>query len=573
MTSFSIERLELDADAIAQWARRASRHSNWPVVYTLNNESQIYVGESLSATTRMRQHLVSVEKRSLRAVRVVIGDTFNKSVCLDLESQLIGLFAGDGNFRVLNKNEGITNAEYYGRDEYQALFRSIFDQLRDHELFQQPIEAIQNSDLFKLSPFKALNGDQVAAVRCTLAMLLDELGTETSSNVVIQGDPGTGKTVVAIFLVKLLRDIATLEDGEELDSDSPYADFFTLANRDELRDLRIAFVVPQQSLRASIKKVFTKTARLEGIQIMNAFELAASGETFDLVIVDETHRLNQRANQSSAASNARFRESNVRLFGRDDVCFTQLDCIMHRSCHRLFLVDPAQRVRPADLPLSTLERLVSDAQEEQTYVRLWSQMRVVGGDDYTAYVRAMLSDCPPTPRRFDGYDFRLFDSFLDMWNEILAREAEFGLSRLVAGFAWKWTSKKTPEAYDIALDGFLLRWNSEDKDWISQPRSINEVGSIHTVQGYDLNYAGVVIGPDLRFDPSKQAILFHRESYKDPKGMENNKMLGITYSDADILGYICNIYSVLLTRGIRGTYVYVCDPPLREYLRRFIGPR
>ena len=100
--------------------------------------------------------------------------------------------------------------------------------------------------------------------------------------------------------------------------------------------------------------------------------------------------------------------------------------------------------------------------------------------------------------------------------------------------------------------------------------SIDEVGSIHTIQGYDLNYAGVIIGPDLRYDSKNGRLYFVRDSYFDKKGKQNNKMLGVSYSDDDLLAYVTNIYRVLLTRGIRGTYLYACDPELREYLKGFI---
>lgn len=92
------------------------------------------------------------------------------------------------------------------------------------------------------------------------------------------------------------------------------------------------------------------------------------------------------------------------------------------------------------------------------------------------------------------------------------------------------------------------------------------MGSIHTVQGYDLNYAGVIIGPDLRFDTDQQRIVFDRANYFDKKGKENNPRLGLEFDDEDLLEYVTNIYGVLLTRGIKGTYVYVCDPDLRRYL-------
>ena len=96
------------------------------------------------------------------------------------------------------------------------------------------------------------------------------------------------------------------------------------------------------------------------------------------------------------------------------------------------------------------------------------------------------------------------------------------------------------------------------------------MGSIHTIQGYDLNFAGVIIGNDLRYDAARHRLYFDRSNYHDTKGKENNRALGIRFTDDDLLHFVTNIYAVLLTRGIRGTYVYVCDPALREVLRPMI---
>ena len=141
---------------------------------------------------------------------------------------------------------------------------------------------------------------------------------------------------------------------------------------------------------------------------------------------------------------------------------------------------------------------------------------------------------------------------------------------MVAGFAWGWKSKADRSLFDIEEDGLRLRWNSTAKDWINAEGSVNEVGSIHTVQGYDLNYAGVIIGRDLRMDPKTGEVIFDRKNYFDKKGMENNPRMGIKYSNEDILAYVKNIYAVLLSRGIRGTFIYVCDEPLREYFLRHL---
>ena len=157
-----------------------------------------------------------------------------------------------------------------------------------------------------------------------------------------------------------------------------------------------------------------------------------------------------------------------------------------------------------------------------------------------------------------------------MRDEIFRRDAEVGLSRMVAGFAWKWKSNKDKDAFDIEIGETQLRWNSTSTDWIASRNALEEVGSVHTVQGYDLNYVGVIIGLDLRFDIERKRLFIDRKSYFDTRGKQNNPQLGKIYSDDELLRYITQIYAVLMTRGILGTYVYACDPGLREYLKNFI---
>lgn len=570
MTDFRIEELELSAQAIQSWSAADKVHTNWPIVYTLDDGNEIYIGESLNAAARMRQHLESEQKRKLTAVKVVFDETFNKSACLDLESYLIKLFAGDGKYRVLNRNDGIIDADYFLRSEYRQTFERVFEELRNRDMFGRTLHEITNADLFKLSPFKALNYEQTVAVDIIAKRLFGDIRSQMASPLVVQGDPGTGKTIVAIYLMKLIRDIATMVPGEEPEVDSALAELFTESNRAILEDLRVALVVPQQSLRKSIKAVFRKTQGLSEKMVLSPFEVGESDSLFGLLLVDETHRLNQRANQSSAANNRKFSEINERLFGADDDELTQLDWILARSDHQVLLVDPYQSVRPADLPAEIQEELIRRARQDERYVRLWSQMRVAGGRDYVEYVRRVLSDEPPEPQEFANYEFRLFRDLESMRSAIRKKEETVGLARLVAGYAWRWVSKKDPQAVDIEVDGCKLRWNSTDKDWINSPNAKNEVGSIHTVQGYDLNYAGVIMGRDLRFDPDSQRLYLDRANYFDAKGKENNARRALKYSDRAILNFVENIYSVLLTRGMLGTYVYVCDPALRDYMARFI---
>lgn len=583
MTPFEIGRLDFTPNAVKAWASLDHRNTNWPVVYVLDDVkgggqaaiggglNDVYVGESRNAAARMRQHFDSPEKKHLRTIRVIVDETFNKSVCLDLESYLIRMLAGDGSYRVLNRNDGITEADYYDREQYRESFLEVFDQLKRDGVFTRTIPEIENSDLFKLSPFKALTPDQAIAVEDILEGLFEDVKSGEKSTTVIQGEPGTGKTVVAIYMLKLLVDIAATAPAEDLDSDTLFSEFFVEGYQDLLKDVRIGLVVPQQSLRESIKKVFKKTPGLHPSMVMTAFDVGSSDQHFDLLIVDEAHRLNQRANQPSGVQNKKFKEITEKLFESDDKMKTQLDWIRAKSTHQIFLLDAAQSVRPADLPPEMLSELVREAKATNRNYPLLSQMRVKAGSDYVSYIRRILGpSATVTPEKFDGYGLRFFDSLAEMCEEIRRKDVEVGLSRLLAGYAWPWKTKSDKTAFDIELDGVQLRWNSKQVDWIASPKAIDEVGSIHTVQGYDLNYAGVIIGPDLRYDPLNGTLIVDRDSYFDTKGKENNDVLGKKYTDDDLLRFITNIYGVLLTRGILGTYVYVCDPALREYLRQFI---
>ncbi|QHF19597.1 DUF2075 domain-containing protein [Rathayibacter sp. VKM Ac-2762] len=596
MTPSDIERIVFDGPSVKVWAMTDDRRSNWPVVYVLDESKRrarrlprVYVGETRSAASRLRQHLGSIDKVDLQTARVIVDPRFNKSVCLDLESFLIKLLFAEGRFAVLNRNEGIVDSDYYDRAAYQDRFAEIFEQLRLEGLFTRSIAEIENSDLFKLSPFKTLTSEQAAAVVGIVDALVEDLGKQTQSTSIVQGEPGTGKTIVAVYLLKLLADVRLFAEridraeeapGEDrlddlVEGDSVFSDFFFADTRELLRGLRVGIVVPQQSLRSSIKKVFAKTTGLDEKMVLTPFQVGEDPGRWDLLVVDESHRLNQRANQPSGSLNKKFTDITTALFGSDDHARTQLDWIRAKSDHQILLLDAAQSVRPADLPRPAIDALIRSAQEDGRLHRLTSQMRVRAGTDYVGWVRAVLDPtAADLPRRPDlgEYDLRFYDDFGALRRDLRQREEETGLARLVAGYAWRWTSRKDPSAADIEIQGERLRWNSTQVDWIASPGSADEMGSIHTVQGYDLNYAGVVIGPDLRWDSEKGRLRVSRSDYHDKKGKENNPgRMGRDYTDDELLQYIVNIYAVLLTRGMLGTYVYVCDDALRERLRTAFG--
>lgn len=569
MTSFSIERLPFDSQAINTWEQADEKHANWPVVYTISSSKEIYIGETVNAAARMHQHLSVPERRALERIQIIKNDRFNKSACLDLESHLIKYFAADGKYKVLNGNLGLSDANYYERESYRESFKELFDLLVEQGFLSKPVPEIVNSDLFKYSPFKTLNSDQAIALTGILERLFSDLAGSRDYELVIRGEPGTGKTIIAIYLIKLLKDIGRYLPDEIAASDSVFSEYFTEHNKKLMEGLTVGLVIPQQSLRKTVQKVFASVPGLSPSQVMSPFELGKSPQTFDLVIVDETHRLGQRANQSSAAQNTDFKEINEKLFGEDKLETTQLDWVRAKSRKRILLLDAGQSVRPADIPNKTLQEITRAAEVRDALFNLSSQMRVSGGNDYLAFVASLFGTNPAKAKKFGNYDLKFFDSFAEMRKEIIAKDQQIGLSRLLAGFAWPWNSKRDKSKHDIELEGLKLFWNGTATDWINSKGSSEEVGSIHTVQGYDLNYAGVIIGGDLKFDVGTQTIVFDRSSYFDTKGKENNDKLGLKYSDENIRQFVINIYKVLLTRGILGTYVYVVDPALRQHLRQF----
>lgn len=575
MTGFQIRRDRFTRDAVTQWAKMDVAHDDWPVVYAIGGTKHVYIGESVNAATRMRQHLDSPKAHLLERFHVVLDDTFNKSVCLDLETYLIRLLGADQRFKVLNKQTNSRNSNYYDRSLYRARFTEIFEALKSEGLFSATrLEDLENSNLFKLSPFVSLTQTQAAAVEEILAIVQHGTNGDHDQPIVVQGDPGTGKTVVGVFLAKLLADLRDPFDPA-LDEET-FAEVSDEVATPEFKNLRVGFVVPQQSLRNTLKKVFKAIPALNSVPVITAFEAAEDAAGFDVLLVDEAHRL-QQFSGALQTNSTRFRTINRTLFPDDEegTQHTQLDWIRVKSRFPILLLDPKQSVRPmSDLPTYEIERLITEARADSRLVKLWTQMRSLAGDEYVDYVVDVLRLQQEHRVEFVDYDLRFYDDIRRMRQDIFERDAELGLSRMLAGFAWPWVSKNRKHKHvpDITIDGLSMFWNRAEKDWINSPTALEEVGCIHTSQGYDLNYAGVIIGPELTWDETTQTIVFVRANYHDTNSRKNNIALGQTYDDGDLLEYVINVYRVLLTRGIRGTYIYVCDPALRERMRKYFPP-
>lgn len=546
---------------------------DWPVVYIISGDEEAYVGETTGATVRMVQHLENPKRRNLKEVRLISGETFNKSVALDLESFLIAHMSADNKFRLQNGNAGQQKHNYYQKEEYEAQFEEVWRELKSLKLVNQELGKIENSSLFKYSPYKTLNSDQYAVAMEIIRTLAQDIEKGDESTFVVEGGPGTGKTILGIYLMKLLN--------SKVDDDSGSVDEELIENLQRIQmkkdKLKIGLVISMSNLRNIVKDTFANTYGLDESMVCTTGQVAQSAEDFDILIIDEAHRLRQRKNLSQYAQ---FDRSNHAL-GLGDDC-TELDWILKKSKHQVLLYDRSQSIRATDVDRRSFEEL----KERHGYhsLKLETQVRCIrGGQEYIDFIDSVFSSPKlAESKTFPEYDLQVFDDVDEMVRLIRDKDKIYGLCRTVAGYAWKWKTKDqlTPVPknadetqkyidqgmYDIDIDGHQYIWNVKYDGWISTPNSVNEIGCVHTVQGFDLNYVGVIIGNELKFDPKTQKLYVDAAEYHDRNGKAAT-------SEADLLQYILNIYRILCTRGMLGTYIYACDEQLREWLKDLVRKR
>ena len=355
---------------------------------------------------------------------------------------------------------------------------------------------------------------------------------------VVEGGPGTGKSVVAVNLLAELTQ----------------------------RGQVTRYVSKNAAPRAVYKAKLTGT--LKKRMIDNLF--GGSGDycdiaenTFDTLIVDEAHRLNMK---SGLYQNK----------GENQV----LELIRAAKC-TIFFVDNDQQIHIKDIGEANL--IARWAEQEGAKVqrmKLKSQFRCNGSDGYLAWLENTLqiketANIRLSPQEFD---FRIVDNPAELRTLIDATNSENNKSRLVAGYCWDWISKKDPEAYDITFPqyDFRMRWNltKDGSTWIIAPDSINEIGCIHTCQGLELDYVGVIVGPDLRFENGRVVTDVAQRSSMDRSISGIKTMMKEDPQEARQVAdrIIKNTYRTLLTRGMKGCYVYFCDAALRDHFASRLSP-
>lgn len=515
--------------------------NDYHCVYILENGKDAYVGETLVAAIRAYQHISKFQALNFQRMHIITSDLMEETPAKHYERLLIRLMKVDGLFNVVNGTDG-NKTHYQRKNEFELHFDRLWNQLIDKKLVKKKsFQLIINSNAYKYSPYITFTDEQTNALTYIMNAL-NSGETAPFSNkykrrpILINGNAGTGKTVVATSLFHYLR------------------------NNSSYKNKKIALVVANEQTRNILKDVFHETAEgLKKEDIISPIELTK--RKYDIIICDEVHAL--RRGENLVFYKKHFEEGNKRL-GLNNT-HNELDWILEQSEYQILFYDEKQKIKRSDIRDEYIkEKILYNNQRGFRPIELKAQMRNNAGDTYIAYIYDILNQRAPQKQTFENFDFKLFSSFTKMKEEILHKENKHGLSKLCGGYAWKWISKNDVSKPDIIIDGEEIRWNRDKKMWIGNMDSKHEMGSVYTLRGLDLNYVGLVIGPDLYFDKKDNLIKVNKKSL-----FSNDVKRGA--SDDELKEYVLNTYALLLTRSIKGVYVYVCDEALREYLKSFIN--
>lgn len=342
---------------------------------------------------------------------------------------------------------------------------------------------------------------------------------------IVEGGPGTGKTVVAVNLLVKTTNLGLVSHYVTKNA-APRA-------------------VYEAKLTGSVKK-----SHISNLFKGSGAYYGSERNSMDVLIVDEAHRLNE---QSGLYSN--LGENQIK------------EIIQTAKCS-VFFIDEDQRVTIQDI--GTKKEIVKWARlaDAEIYeAELSSQFRCSGSDGYLAWLDNLLQIKETANETLNSkdYDFRVLDSPNDLRDEIYRLNRINNRARLVAGYCWDWKSKKDPSAFDIEMEniGFQMQWNlaSYGSTWLINPDSVSEVGCIHTCQGLELDYIGVIIGPDFVIrngkvitDPTKRSSMD-----RSVRGFKNLLKQNKSGTELFLDKIIKNTYRTLMTRGLKGCFVYCTD--------------
>lgn len=544
--------------------------ANFPTVYIHNwqdsGDFEVYVGESNDIFKRTRQHYdAAVDKSKWQrklmekdARLFIIGhEHFNKSLTMDIENRLMHYMMSAERVKHVHNLRDNPQTSYYPVEELDEIFGRIWRGLRkeNKELF--PTEsAIKDSAIYKASPLHKLTKEQKDARELILQKVSKALENgETRQLIFIDGEAGTGKTV--------LNSSTFYELYCQAEEEEKTLKCYLLVNHDEQITV-YEQIAEKLGLTAKYGKVVSKPTTF----INNHSE----DDPVDVVFVDEAHLLLTQGKQSYHGEN-------------------QLKDIIARARVTVVMFDENQILTTEQFwEAQILEHYRNQAKAAENHIVLDKQLRMQADpvtmdwiDSFTK--KGQLKEIPHT---VDGYQIRVFDDpeMLDLEIQKKAKEKDSALSRVLATYDWEYSQKRKPDdrlrAYwEVVIGKWHKPWNRElgaelsrkekrkisGLAWAEQPQTINEVGSTFTIQGFDLNYAGVILGPSVKYRNGK--IIFAPSESHNNKAIRNRTLSdGTKQKFGEML--IQHEVRVLMTRGVNGMYIYACDPELRAALLKAV---
>ena len=443
--------------------------------------------------------------------------------------------------------EYIKEAPMFGTNDFEKLRNFIKKYIiegDDRELLYKiengkirPSKRLQDSLAKMLQGNKEFNmiDEQKVIYEDAIRMAIDTVASNSKNVLVVQGGPGTGKSVLAInLLVELTKRGMT--------------SFYVTKN-----------AAPRAVFRDKLKGSFKMTYINNLFQGSGQFTESETNEV-NVLVVDEAHRLNAKSGMFQNLGENQIKE------------------IINASNFSIFFIDEDQKVTLKDI--GSVDEIKKYARELGTgikVVELESQFRCNGSDGYLAWLDNLLEIRKTA--NFDDmdfdYDFRVLDNPNEVRRLIEEKNRENNKSRMVAGYCWNWISegKNNTDIHDIVIPeyNFEMSWNlGNSQTWAIDPMSVNEIGCIHTCQGLEFDYVGVIIGDDIRYEDGHIVTDYTKRAQTDQSLKGINKIAkeeGIEEANKIADSIIKNTYRTLMTRGMKGCYVYCVDKKLQEYLK------
>lgn len=448
-----------------------------------------------------------------------------KYICNDRYASVIGVAP------VFLGHDGSKLGEYIARYVRHQSKKNLFD-IIDHGKLK-PSKSLQDtvgSVLLGNYEFEMIDEQQVAFAT-VLARVEKSIDDKRKHTIIVKGGPGTGKSVIAVnLLAKIIN--------------SGYSAVYVTKNS-----------APRHTFSESVVKGKGYSLQyLRGLFKGSGSFIGVKENTYDCILVDEAHRLNLKSG----------------LYGNQGE--NQIKEIINASKISVFFVDEDQIVTIKDIGRISEIRKQAEALGSRVHepiIELTSQFRCNGSDGYLAFLDDTLGIRKTANGSFDGYDYdiRIFDSPSKMREELRKRNTN-NKARMIAGYCYPWLSRKDKSRFDINLeDDFHAQWNFTTEEFATDPESFEQVGCIHSTQGLEFDYVGVIIGLDMRYENGEVITDRTRRDRGDATIKGNNELSGLTKEEL-VDRIIRNTYKTLLSRGQKGCYVYCQDKALAEYLKK-----